>query len=235
MATVTHTFVSAVSDDPTAAAAGEVLPSHWNAGHVVSVNATDVGLGNVTNTSDANKPVSTAQQTALNLKADLASPTFTGTVGGITKTMVGLGSVDNTADASKPVSTAQQTALNLKLNLTGGTLSGPLGFNAEYDNGNSSTAITLTLATAQKQKVTLNSATPTLTISTTSAAVGNYQIRIVQDGTGSRVPTFSGLSSSRWLGSASAPAVSAGASTETILSIYFDGTNLTQSMTKVGS
>lgn len=39
----------------------------------------DVGLGNVDNTSDASKPVSTAQQTALNLKADLASPTFTGT------------------------------------------------------------------------------------------------------------------------------------------------------------
>jgi hypothetical protein len=30
----------------------------------------DVGLANVDNTSDANKPVSTAQQTALNLKAD---------------------------------------------------------------------------------------------------------------------------------------------------------------------
>jgi alpha-tubulin suppressor-like RCC1 family protein len=39
-----------------------------------------VGLGNVGNTSDANKPVSTAQQTALNLKANLASPTFSGTV-----------------------------------------------------------------------------------------------------------------------------------------------------------
>jgi hypothetical protein len=39
-----------------------------------------VGLGNVTNTSDANKPVSTATQTALDLKAPLASPTFTGTV-----------------------------------------------------------------------------------------------------------------------------------------------------------
>lgn len=37
-------------------------------------------LGNVDNTSDANKPVSTAQQTALDLKANLASPTFTGTV-----------------------------------------------------------------------------------------------------------------------------------------------------------
>jgi hypothetical protein len=41
---------------------------------------TSLSLGNVTNTSDASKPVSTAQQTALDLKADLASPTFTGTV-----------------------------------------------------------------------------------------------------------------------------------------------------------
>lgn len=37
-------------------------------------------VSNVDNTSDANKPVSTAQQTALDLKANLASPTFTGTV-----------------------------------------------------------------------------------------------------------------------------------------------------------
>jgi hypothetical protein len=37
-----------------------------------SVTKTQVGLGNVDNTSDANKPVSTAQQTALNLKADIA-------------------------------------------------------------------------------------------------------------------------------------------------------------------
>lgn len=40
---------------------------------------TDVGLGNVDNTSDANKPVSTATQTALDLKAPLASPALTGT------------------------------------------------------------------------------------------------------------------------------------------------------------
>ena len=52
----------------------------------------DVGLGNVDNTSDANKPVSTAQQTALDLKAPIASPTFTGTVtlptGTVTSTMI---------------------------------------------------------------------------------------------------------------------------------------------------
>lgn len=38
----------------------------------------DLGLGNVDNTSDLNKPVSTATQTALNLKANIASPAFTG-------------------------------------------------------------------------------------------------------------------------------------------------------------
>ena len=37
-----------------------------------------VGLGNADNTADADKPVSTAAQTALNLKAPLESPTFTG-------------------------------------------------------------------------------------------------------------------------------------------------------------
>lgn len=36
----------------------------------LTLTKTDVGLANVDNTSDANKPVSTAQQTALNLKAD---------------------------------------------------------------------------------------------------------------------------------------------------------------------
>jgi hypothetical protein len=39
----------------------------------------DVGLGSVDNTPDANKPVSAPQQAALDLKANLASPTFTGT------------------------------------------------------------------------------------------------------------------------------------------------------------
>jgi hypothetical protein len=83
-------------------------------GTVSGITKSMVGLGNVDNTSDADKPVSTATQTALNLKAPLADPTFTGTVSGITKSMVGLGNVDNTSDANKPVSTATQTALDLK-------------------------------------------------------------------------------------------------------------------------
>jgi hypothetical protein len=53
-------------------------------------------------------------QNALNLKAPINSPTFTGTVSGITKAMVGLAQVDNTSDLDKPISTATQTALNAK-------------------------------------------------------------------------------------------------------------------------
>jgi len=45
-----------------------------------TLNKSAVGLANVDNTSDVNKPISTATQTALNTKAPLASPTFTGTV-----------------------------------------------------------------------------------------------------------------------------------------------------------
>ena len=65
-----------------------------------------IGLGNVDNTSDADKPISTATQTALGGKA-AASHSHS-------KAQIGLGSVDNTSDADKPISTATQTALNAK-------------------------------------------------------------------------------------------------------------------------
>ena len=56
------------------------LASPTFTGTVSGITAAMVGLGSVDNTSDASKPVSTAQQAALALKAPLASPTFTGTV-----------------------------------------------------------------------------------------------------------------------------------------------------------
>ena len=49
-------------------------------GTVSGITKSMVGLGNVDNTSDANKGISTATQSALDLKAPLADPTFTGTV-----------------------------------------------------------------------------------------------------------------------------------------------------------
>lgn len=109
-----------------------------------SVTKDQVGLGNVDNTSDADKPVSDATQDALDLKYDASNPanyvdaagaasaapvqsvnTRTGVIV-LSKTDVGLDQVDNTSDADKPISDATQDALNLitDVNWTG-----------DYNNG----------------------------------------------------------------------------------------------------
>jgi hypothetical protein len=63
---------------------------------VAGLTKSSVGLGNVDNTSDANKPVSTATQAALDLKAPLANPTFTGTVNAAALTLSGNLTVNGT-------------------------------------------------------------------------------------------------------------------------------------------
>lgn len=72
---------------------------------VVVLSKTDVGLGNVTNTSDADKPVSNATQTALNAKYDASNP-----AGYITSA-----SISNKAnnDLSNLTSTAIPSGINL--------------------------------------------------------------------------------------------------------------------------
>lgn len=91
-----------------------------------STTKTQVGLGNVDNTSDVNKPVSTAQAAADTVVANAAASALASHAGdtanphSVTKTQVGLGNVDNTSDASKPVSTATQAALDDKADLVGG-------------------------------------------------------------------------------------------------------------------
>ncbi len=109
------------------------------------VTKTQVGLGNVDNTSDANKPISTATSTALAGKAatshthsyEPANTNIQSHIGStanphsVTASQVGLGNVNNTSDANKPISTATQTALNGKSD-TGHTHS--------YDNYGSWTA-----------------------------------------------------------------------------------------------
>lgn len=70
----------------------------------------DVGLGNVDNTSDVNKPISTATQTALDLKAPLASPTFTGTVTGPNIVSTSVVRLKNYTVATLPAGTQGDTA-----------------------------------------------------------------------------------------------------------------------------
>ena len=108
----------------TAASTYAPIDSPTFTGTVAGITKSMVGLGNVDNSADLDKPVSTLTQTKLDEKAPIANPTFTGTVAGISKSMVGLGNVDNTADASKPISTATQTALDDKANVDGPTLTG---------------------------------------------------------------------------------------------------------------
>lgn len=114
-----------------------ILPLSSGGTGVSSITAlkSTLGIDLLNNTSDLNKPISLATQSALDAKANssdlqskanvsdlaskapIASPTFTGTVGGITPTMVGLANVDNTSDLNKPISTATQSALDLKANI----------------------------------------------------------------------------------------------------------------------
>jgi trimeric autotransporter adhesin len=109
------------------------------------------GLALKANTTDVN--------TSLDLKAPIASPTFTGTVSGITKSMVGLGSVDNTTDAAKPISTATQAALDLKANAADLT--------SLTTTVNTNTAdITATAADLATLTTTVNSNTASITANT---------------------------------------------------------------------
>jgi hypothetical protein len=118
-----------------------------------STTKAQVGLGNVDNTSDVNKPVSTAQAAAIALK--IAGPgtvtsgnpvVFSGTTGlavaqvtfgafktslALVKGDVGLGNVDNTSDVNKPVSTAQAAADALRVLKAGDTMSGFLVLHAD--------------------------------------------------------------------------------------------------------
>ena len=90
------------------------------------VTATQVGLGNVDNTSDANKPVSTAQATSIadakkagtDAQTNLTAHTNTKTnPHGVTATQVGLGNVPNVATNDQVPTYTQATTLT---NLTSG-------------------------------------------------------------------------------------------------------------------
>ena len=107
-------------------AAGAPVQSVAGKTGAVSLVKGDVGLGNVDNTSDVNKPVSTAQQTALDLKADLASPALTGT--------------PTAPTAAQATNTTQvATTAFVQSNLTASLLRAALGI-PEYANNGAATS-----------------------------------------------------------------------------------------------
>ncbi len=113
-----------------------------------SVTSAKIANGTIVN-ADINDSAAIAQSkidglgAALDLKAPLANPTFTGTVAGVTKAHVGLGNVDNTTDANKPVSTATQTALDLKAPLDSPTFTTQVRVPSSVEGPNSSTSVNL--------------------------------------------------------------------------------------------
>ena len=78
ISTATQTALDAKLASATAASTYAPIASPTFTGTVSGVTKSMVGLGNVDNTSDANKPVSTATQTALDAKLALAGGTMTG-------------------------------------------------------------------------------------------------------------------------------------------------------------
>lgn len=135
-----------------------------------SVTKAQVGLGNVDNTSDINKPISTATQTALNTKQGvLVSGTNIKTIEGqslvgsgnidLTKSDVGLDNVDNTADSTKNVLSA--TKWTTSRNIT-------IGNSTKSVDGAGNVAWTL----AEIGAIGTNSPAFTGTPTATTAAVG---------------------------------------------------------------
>ena len=145
-----------------------------------------VGLNNVDNISDLNKPISTLVQTSLDLKAPLASPSFTGTVTGIDKTMVGLNNVDNTTDLNKPISTLVQTALDLKATLASPTFTGTVsgidktmvGLNNVDNTTDLNKPISTLVQTALDLKATLASPTFTGTVNAPTVISSNNSTNV---------------------------------------------------------
>lgn len=68
MGSITHVKINNAPPNPKA----QVDSAAWNDEHSFNLTSSDVGLGNVSNTSDANKPVSTAQAAAIAAEAVLA-------------------------------------------------------------------------------------------------------------------------------------------------------------------
>lgn len=92
-------------------------------------------------------------------------------------------------------------------------------FDAEYDNGNSGTSKTIDWGNGNKQKITLTG-NCTFTFTAPDTGVGNFLIRLIQDGTGSRTVTWP--ASVKWPAD-TAPTLTTTAAAIDIVSLYWTG------------
>ena len=110
--------------------------------------------GTLSNQTDLN--------TALGLKAPIASPTFTGTVGGITSSMVGLGNVDNTSNATERAATATLTNKTLDNTTTLTIKAANLTIQDGTDIAKQAKFVASGIATANTRNITLQDADITM-------------------------------------------------------------------------
>jgi hypothetical protein len=99
---------------------------------------------------------------------------------------------------------------------------GTVGFTSEFDNGNSGSSYTINFNNGQKQRITLTAAPCTLSFTAPTVGVGNFLLKIIQDGGGSKTITWP--ATVKWP-NGTAPTLSTAAGAVDIVSLYYDGTN----------
>jgi len=179
VSTATQTALDAKQDTITAGTSSQYYRGDKT---FQTLDKTAVGLGNVNNTSDANKPVSTATQTALDAKQDTiaagtSSQYYRGdkTFQTLDKSAVGLGNADNTSDANKPISTATQAALDAK-QPTGSYLTGNQTITFSGDaTGSGTTSVTLTIANNAVTLAKMATVATATFLGRTTAGTGNVE------------------------------------------------------------
>lgn len=186
------------------------------------LNSALVGLGNVTNTSDANKPVSTAQLAALNAKAPLTGAGASGTWGISITGAAPWGSL-----SGMPAFIGAGTSAALALAAIGAAptaspeFTGTMTFDGSITEtpvvANTGTSYTITDKSFHSLILTGNC---TYTFPTATAGK-QFTLLQKQDGTGSRTVTWP--ASVRWAGG-TAPTITATAAQTDIISFIADGT-----------
>jgi hypothetical protein len=202
----------------------------------------------VQNTSDANKPVSSATQTELDKKVDKVDGKSLSTNDYTTTEKTKLAAITGTNTGDQDLSGyATNVNLALKANTASPTFTGTVTTGAINTGALSSTSVTAPTYASTPRTLTYSGSTinwnPTLGLNaaitltqnsalsfTTAPPVGSYgTVVLTQDGTGSRtitLPSITGVSN-KVLGSTSTSmvALSTAANSKDILNFYYDGTN----------
>lgn len=167
-----------------------------------SITKTSVGLGNVDNTSDVNKPVSTATQTALNAKQDTSGKDASGGYAGLTGYNINLKNATVTSQLVSAAAVARTYTFPDKSLIVAGTINETLinptimGYIEQFQTLNTGTAVTVNTANGTLIELTI---TANVTITLPAAVAGMCYTLIIKYG-GAFTPTFSGGTSIKWAG-----------------------------------